>query len=108
VFYTQHKPMERGGYIYIVSNYERTTLYIGVTANLSERIFDHESGKGSEFTTKYKCKYLIYFEGFQNIEEAIAREKVLKKWNREWKLNLIRKSNPEFKSLNEQVYQDRL
>jgi putative endonuclease len=75
--------MERGGYIYIVSNYERTTLYIGVTANLSVRIFDHASEKDSEFAAKYKCKYLIYFEGFQNIEEAIAREKVLKKWKRQ-------------------------
>lgn len=100
--------MEKGGYVYIISNYERTTLYIGVTANLSVRIFDHASEKGSEFTTKYKCKYLVYFEGFQNIEEAIAREKVLKKWNREWKINLIRKTNPEFKSLNEHVFRDRL
>lgn len=91
--------MERGGYIYIVSNYERTTLYIGVTANLSVRIFDHASEKDSEFAAKYKCKYLIYFEGFQNIEEAIAREKVLKKWKRKWKFNLIKKSNPEFNSL---------
>ena len=99
--------MERGGYIYIVSNYERTTIYIGVTANLSVRIFDHESEKGSEFAAKYKCKYLIYFEGFQNIEEAIAREKVLKKWKRKWKFNLIRKLNPEFNSLNEQVFKDR-
>ncbi|MGB0402903.1 MAG: GIY-YIG nuclease family protein [Salibacteraceae bacterium] len=63
--------MERGGYTYIMSNFERTTFYIGVSSKLSERITDHKNGDGSVFTSKYKCFYLVYYQGFQRIEEAI-------------------------------------
>ncbi|GAB3332034.1 GIY-YIG nuclease family protein [Marivirga atlantica] len=93
----------KGGYVYIVSNVIRSVLYIGVTSNLSARSSEHKHGEGSQFTKKYKCTDLIYYEVFESIEEAIAREKVLKKWNRKWKLELIRKMNPNLKDLYDEV-----
>jgi len=76
----------KGGYIYIMSNIMRSVLYIGVTANLAERSYQHKFENGSKFTKKYKCTDLIYYESFDSIEEAIIREKALKKWNRAWKI----------------------
>ena len=87
-------------YVYILTNTYRTTFYTGVTANLKERIVQHIEGTGSKFTSKYNLKDLIYFEEFTDIEQAIAREKQLKNWHKEWKLNLIRKHNPKLKTLN--------
>ncbi len=95
--------MERGGYVYIMTNKKRTTLYIGVTSALYWRVLEHKTGKGSIFTSKYKCYDLIYFETFTSIEEAIQREKTLKNWKRKWKLNMIRKTNPEMIDLTETV-----
>ena len=93
----------KGGYVYIVSNKRRTVLYIGVTANLFVRIFDHKSGNGSTFTKKYKCTDLLYYCFHDTIEEAIAREKQIKKWKRVWKDQLIKEFNPEFKDLFSEV-----
>ncbi len=87
-----------------MSNFKRTVLYIGVSNDLERRVFEHKSGKGSEFTKKYNCYYLIYFERMQEIEQAIKREKQLKNWNREWKFNLIKEKNPELKDLSENWY----
>jgi len=86
-------------YVYILSNYLRTTLYIGVTNDLLRRVSEHRDGIGSSFTYHYKLHSLIYYEEYQSIELAIAREKQLKRWKREWKLNLIRSVNPELKDL---------
>tara|TARA_R110000868_G_scaffold304437_20_gene565371 strand:+ start:5642 stop:5932 length:291 start_codon:yes stop_codon:yes gene_type:complete len=83
------------GYVYILSNIERTTLYIGVTSNLPQRIWQHKQGEGSKFTSKYKLTILLYSEEHQSITDAISREKQLKNWNSEWKWNLIKKENPE-------------
>jgi putative endonuclease len=83
------------GYVYILTNIERTTLYIGVTSNLNQRIWDHKQGKGSEFTAKYKLSILLYAEEFDSLSDAIAREKQLKAWRKDWKWELIKKSNPE-------------
>ena len=66
--------------IYIMSNKTRTVLYIGVTSALYWRVLEHKSGEGSEFTSKFNCTDLVYFETFSTIEESIKREKVLKKW----------------------------
>ncbi|UII24887.1 GIY-YIG nuclease family protein [Fulvivirga maritima] len=93
----------KGGYIYIVSNKIRSVLYVGVTANLSARSWEHKNGEGSFFTKKYKCTDIIYYEFFPDIESAITREKQLKKWKRDWKLELIRKFNPTLKDLYEEV-----
>ncbi|MFC7356396.1 GIY-YIG nuclease family protein [Jejudonia soesokkakensis] len=87
-------------YIYILTNTYRTTFYIGVTSNLQRRIIEHNDGISSVFTKKYNLKDLIYFEAFSNIEQAIAREKQLKNWHKEWKLNLIKEVNPILKTLD--------
>ncbi|MBI3195599.1 MAG: GIY-YIG nuclease family protein [Ignavibacteriae bacterium] len=89
-------------YVYILSNYTRSTLYIGVTSNLGLRLQQHQEG-GSEFTKMYNVKYLLYFEEFANIQDAIAREKQLKNWHRDWKLNLIKTVNPELKDLSRDI-----
>ena len=95
--------MERGGYIYIMSNATRSVFYIGVTSGLYARAYEHKHGEGSTFTKKYKCTDLIYYEFYSSIEEAITREKQLKKWKREWKEELVRKMNPELRDLFNEV-----
>lgn len=87
------------GYIYIISNYNRTVLYIGVTGNLEDRMLRHKVGEGSKFASRYKCEDLLYYEGFSDMTQAISREKQLKRWRREWKLNLIKEGNPDLKDL---------
>jgi len=87
--------MNNSYFVYIVSNKIRTTLYIGVTNNLQRRIYEHKQGLIEGFTKKYKVKDLIYFEEYQQVDDAIRREKQLKNWHREWKLNLIKKNNPQ-------------
>jgi putative endonuclease len=87
-------------FVYILTNEYRTTLYIGVTSNLKQRIQQHYEGKGSKFTSKYNIKYLIYFEEFSDIKQAISREKQLKDWHRDWKIDLIKKQNPLLKTLD--------
>ncbi len=74
-------------YIYIMTNTYRTTLYIGVTANLEKRVLEHIEGFGSKFTAKYNLKDLIYFEEFIDINQAISREKQLKNWHKDWNFN---------------------
>jgi len=92
------------GYVYILTNFNKTTLYIGITSNLSRRINEHYSEEGSKFTRKYKCRYLVYYEEFDRIVDAIEREKQLKNWHREWKLNLIKSVNPEMLDLSGEVF----
>lgn len=86
-------------YIYILTNKYRTTFYVGVTSNLNKRIIEHQNGEGSKFTTKYNLTDLIYFEEFTDINQAIAREKQIKNWHKEWKLNLVKEQNPTLKTL---------
>lgn len=94
--------MSKQFFVYILGN-ERPTLYIGVTSNLVKRIHEHKMGYVEGFTKKYNVKKLLYFEGASDAEHAIVREKQLKHWNREWKLELIRKFNPELKDLYETI-----
>ena len=82
-----------------MTNKYRTTFYIGVTNDLYKRIVEHQNGIGSEFTRKYNLKDLIYFEKFTDINQAISREKQLKNWHKDWKIDLIKKSNPTLKTL---------
>jgi len=89
----------KGGYIYIMSNANRTTLYIGVTSDLKRRVAEHHQGIGAKFTSKYNLTDLLYYEEFGGVQDAIAREKQLKNWKREWKLNLIKVLNPDLKDL---------
>ena len=86
--------------VYIMTNYSETTLYIGVTSNLEKRVWEHKNKVVKGFTNKYNINKLVYFELTDSIESAIKREKQLKRWHREWKLNLIKENNPDFKDLS--------
>ena len=86
---------ERTYAVYILASRRNGTLYIGVTNNLSLRTHQHRQGKGSIFTAKYGVKALVWYEYYTDINEAIAREKQLKKWERKWKLKLIEDFNAE-------------
>ncbi len=83
-----------------MTNKNNGTLYIGVTNNILKRSSEHRTGIVEGFTKEYKLKKLVYIEEYNDINMAIAREKQLKNWHREWKLNLIRKINPKFVDLS--------
>jgi len=83
-----------------MTNKYRTTFYIGVTSNLHKRIIEHAEGVGSKFTGKYQLTDLVYFEVYSDINQAIAREKQLKNWRHDWKLNLIKEQNPTLETLD--------
>ena len=91
-------------FVYILTNKNNSTLYIEVTSNLQKRIFEHKTNKGSDFTTKYKLKHLVYYEEFNNIEGAIHRDKQLKNWHKNWKWNLIKANNPDLHDLSDNWY----
>jgi putative endonuclease len=96
--------MTRGGYVYIITNYSNKVLYIGVTSDLYYRIMEHKEKKhANSFSAKYNCNKIVYYEFFTSIEEAIMREKRLKKWNRQWKIDLIENQNPEWKDLINEI-----
>jgi putative endonuclease len=86
-------------WVYIITNKPNGTLYIGVTGGLHDRMERHIDEEGSIFSSKYKLKTLVYYEEFQYINDAIAREKQLKNWKREWKISLIEESNPSWNNL---------
>ena len=83
-------------YVYILASKKHGTLYIGVTSNLVKRIFEHKNNIIGGFTQKYRVHNVIYYETHNSIQEAITREKQLKKWKRDWKINLIERENPEW------------
>ena len=91
------------GYVYIMSNKKRTSFYIGVTSNLQKRVEQHKSGTGGAFTSSYFCFYLVYYETIPSIVDAIAREKQLKTWHRQWKIDLIRSVNPDMNDLSDTI-----
>ncbi len=82
---------------------KRPTLYIGVTSNLVKRVCEHKNKIVKGFTSAYDLNMLLYYELFDRIEDAIQREKQLKKWNRVWKINLIKTKNPEFVDLYSKI-----
>ena len=91
--------MPNNSYIYIMTNEYNTSFYVGVTSDLVKRIFEHKNKFVDGFTKKYNINKLVYYEVFENIEYAILREKQLKKWKKDHKINLIQKINPDFKDL---------
>ena len=91
-------------YIYILTNKPNGTLYIGVTSDLIKRVYEHKNSIHEGFTKKYNIKNLVYYEVYENIEEAIKREKQLKKWNRDWKVKLITDFNPQWDDLYERIF----
>ncbi|HAM98673.1 MAG TPA: excinuclease ABC subunit C [Marinilabiliales bacterium] len=92
--------MSKTGFVYIMTNKNKTTLYIGVTNDLCRRIYEHKNHLvKNSFTDKYNLEYCIYFEEFAYFEMAIAREKEIKKWNRQKKEDLINGKNPQWNVL---------
>jgi len=89
--------------IYIMASKRNGTLYIGVTSNLVQRVWQHRNDFSSGFTNKYQVHYLVYYELCDDMGQAITREKRLKKWNRAWKLKLIESLNPGWVDLWKQI-----
>ena len=88
--------MDRQYYVYILASRRNGTLYIGVTNDLLRRVYEHKNDFSEGFTRKYRVHLLVYYEAFVDIQEAIAREKQIKNWERVWKTNLIEKDNPRW------------
>ena len=86
-------------YVYILCNRKNGLLYIGFTYDIRKRTIEHKEGKYDSFTKKYRIDKLVYFEEFFDKKEAVIREQRLKKWKREWKIELIEKQNPKWKDL---------
>ena len=95
--------MKKLSYIYMMASKMNGTLYIGVTANLIARVFQHKSKLTPSFTSKYNVTLLVYYESFENIYDTISREKQLKSWPREWKLRLINQFNPRWGDLYQEI-----
>ncbi len=93
--------MEKRGYVYILTNKNNTTLYTGVTSNLPKRIYEHKNKLVDGFSKKYNLDKLVYYEIFDDIIEAINREKQIKAGSRKKKIELINSQNPEWKDLSE-------
>ena len=89
--------------VYILANKRNGTLYIGVTSDLVKRIWQHKSNFVKGFTQKYNIHRLVYFEQYECIFEALAREKQLKSWQRSWKIRLIEQNNPQWRDLYPEI-----
>jgi len=91
--------MERYYYVYILASSRYGTLYVGVTSDLPKRVWEHKSDLVEGFSREYQTHDLVWFEQHEDVMEAIKREKLIKKWHRDWKVNLIQSTNPEWKDL---------
>ena len=98
--------MKKNFYIYILTNKINTTFYIGITNNIERRIYEHKFKQNEGFSSKYNLTKLVYYEECSSSETAINREKQLKRWHREWKINLIKEKNPLLKDLSVEWYKD--
>jgi len=90
-------------YVYLLASRKHGTLYVGVTNNLVRRIYQHKSHAVRGFSSRYNVHLLVWFESYDDPTNAIAREKEIKKWRRDWKVNLIEQSNPEWVDLYESI-----
>ncbi len=93
-------------YVYILTSQRNGTIYIGMTNDLKRRVYEHKTGIKKGFTQKYGVSMLVYFEEFQQVEQAIEREHNMKKWKRNWKLKLIEEDNPYWNDLAKDWYDD--
>ena len=93
----------RGGWVYVMANRYRSTIYIGVTSHIAARGFQHHTKAGSDFCRRYGLTRLVYVERADTIEAAITREKQMKKWRRAWKIELIEGMNPDWNDLFETI-----
>ncbi|MEC3950035.1 GIY-YIG nuclease family protein [Sphingobium sp. HWE2-09] len=91
--------MNKAGYVYIMASQRNGTLYIGVTSDLVQRVYQHRNGLIDGFTKKYGCKYLVWFQAFDDLDEARRRELQMKEWRRAWKLREIEAVNPQWDDL---------
>ncbi|HEX8416407.1 MAG TPA: GIY-YIG nuclease family protein [Methylobacterium sp.] len=89
------------GYVYILASSRHGTLYVGVTNNLARRVYEHKIKQNPGFTTTYKVERLVWYENYDRIYDAITREKMIKKWRRDWKIRLIEDFNPDWTDLYE-------
>jgi len=96
--------MSRGGYVYIMASRRNGTIYLGVTSDLPARAYQHRNGLIDGFTRKYGCKMLVWYEAHDDIQDARARERQMKKWNRRWKLRVIEEINPGWDDLFESLF----
>jgi putative endonuclease len=94
--------MKKPSYVYIMAN-ARPTIYVGVTVDLIKRVYEHNQGFVDGFTKQYGLKKLVYYEVHESLESSIAREKQLKNWRRQWKLDLIEKMNPNYDDLYPEI-----
>lgn len=88
-----------GGWVYMMSDRYRGGIYTGVTSDIARRVHDHRNDRGSKFVSKYGFRRLVYMERHDSIEDAIRREKAIKKWRRAWKIELIESTNPDWEDL---------
>jgi len=95
--------MNKQGYVYILTNWNKTVLYTGVTSDLVKRIWEHKEKLADGFSSRYNCKFLIYYEIFDDISEAIKREKQIKGWTRKRKEELINSMNPGWFDLYKEI-----
>ena len=95
--------MKGNSYIYFMANPSNNILYVGVTNNLIRRVAEHKAKVHKGFTCKYNCNKLVYYETYSSITSAIAREKQLKNWKREWKNKLVNDFNSEWKDLSKRI-----
>lgn len=95
--------MQKNYYVYILASGQNGTLYIGMTNDLARRVTEHRERRGSKFARRYGVSRLVHIETFARAQDAIAREKALKKWNRSWKLNLIEDANPDWRDLFDEI-----
>jgi putative endonuclease len=95
--------MARQFWVYILSSKSRGALYVGMTSDLGRRVWEHKNNLVEGFTSKYKADRLVYYEALEESENALRRERQLKKWRRAWKIQLIEKVNPEWKDLYEEI-----
>lgn len=93
------KALPKPGYVYILASCRNGTLYVGVTSDLVKRIWEHKHDMREGFTKRYQVHTPVYYEAHRDIQDAIVREKQIKKWNRAWKLRLIEESNPAWRDL---------
>ncbi len=96
--------MHKGGYVYLVTNTHHNVIYVGMTSQLLSRIYQHKTHfYKRSFSDRYNIEHLVYYESFNCIEDAIAREKQVKKWRKEKKIALISSMNPEWKDLYDEM-----
>ena len=95
--------MDKTYHVYILASGRNGTLYVGVTSDIAARVWQHRTGATPGFTDRYGVHRLVYLEAFDDVNEAILREKRIKKWRRAWKLELIERDNPQWLDLFDQI-----